>query len=84
MDQGMYLKTFPGGGGFFSLKLNGSLNNKHLPSVYSVIYSLIISHNALVSHLKLVPGFRACLKEMKRGDKIRGEKKEKNAPCYPF
>ena len=32
----------------------------HLPLVYSLTDSLICPHNALVSHLKLVPGFRAC------------------------
>ena len=36
----------------------------HLPSVYLLTHSLTHlpqSHNAFVSHLKLVPGFRACL-----------------------
>ena len=32
----------------------------NLPSVYSLTHSLICPHNALVSHLKLVPGCRDC------------------------
>ena len=32
----------------------------HLPSDYSLTHSLIFPHDAFVSHLKLVPGFRAC------------------------
>ena len=48
---------------FFSLikfKLQMKWKLIHLTSVYSLTDSLICPHNALVSHLKLVPGFLAC------------------------
>ena len=43
------------------LKLQMKWKLIHLLSVYSLTHWLICLHNALVSHLNLVPGFRACL-----------------------
>ena len=36
----------------------------HIPSVYLLTYPLICPHNALVSQLKPVPGFRACFQNI--------------------
>ena len=47
---------------FLKLQMKGKLI--HLPSIYSLTnsltHSIICPHKALVSHLKLVPGFRVC------------------------
>ena len=46
---------------FLSFKLNGSLYIWVYSHTCFPTCSLICQHNALVSHLKLVPGFCACL-----------------------